>query len=525
MPDYLFLLDSRLTPEQRAVVARVQEASLAAGVNVYLTGGAVRDLISGQPIRDLDFTVEGSAARLARELEKDGAAGPGTGPVRVLGEDERLRHIELLFPGDLEGSVSSARNDVYSHPGAKPEIHFSSITDDLRRRDFSMNAIAISLNPASRGLLLDPTNGLADLERREVRAMSNHSFTNQPIRLLRILRYCARLDFKMEQRTGEWFALALERRLHESLGGELAGRELLQLAREEKPAAILKEWERRGLIGALHPQLARRHPHYDGISVTIKVRESLLAAGYAPGSVSRALVAPMTLQVLGRLKPREQSSALSRMEIPSRIAAAVSGLESECARAIKMLMGRKTTSPREAYIFLEHLPMEQLIFIQTDFSQVKALAKIKKYLQKWRPLRQALPAAELEALGVPRGPKFDKILENLFDLQLNGRGRAPDDRIRLLRQLAGIKPEPKKKKEEPAAKEKGKGRKEAFAAHARAGAEEKARQAAHAQLAKESGKKATPAKPAPARMAAAPHHKPARAAHSKPARKPKSKKR
>ena len=107
--------------------------------------------------------------------------------------------------------------------------------EDLRRRDFSLNAIAISLNPASRGLLLDPTNGLSDIERGEVRALTIHSFTNQPVRLLRVLRFAARMGFKMEARTQEWFDLAIERELHTDITPEDAGEELRALAREERP--------------------------------------------------------------------------------------------------------------------------------------------------------------------------------------------------------------------------------------------------------------------------------------------------
>src|SRR5580698_9723715 len=212
MPDYMYLLESRLSPEQRAVMERVQELSRTQDVNVYLTGGAVRDLISGQPIRDLDFTVEGNPVKIVRELEKGGA--------RVPYESEKLRHYEILFAGDADGSLSAAREDVYERPGTKPDVRFAGIMEDLRRRDFSINAIAISLNAQSRGLLLDPTNGLADLERQEVRALTIHSFTNQPVRLLRILRYCARMAFKMEQRTQEWFELAFERGLQQNFEKE-----------------------------------------------------------------------------------------------------------------------------------------------------------------------------------------------------------------------------------------------------------------------------------------------------------------
>src|SRR6202165_228622 len=114
MPDYMFLLESRLSPEQRAVMMRVQELSAAMGFNLYLTGGTVRDLITGASLRDLDFTVEGNPTKIARELEKGGA--------KILSEDEKLRHIEVLFGGDVEGSIAAARDDHYVRPGNRTEI-------------------------------------------------------------------------------------------------------------------------------------------------------------------------------------------------------------------------------------------------------------------------------------------------------------------------------------------------------------------------------------------------------------------
>src|SRR5246127_1513260 len=268
MPDYIFLLESRLTPEQRAAMLRVQELAAAMGFNVYLTGGTVRDLITGATLRDLDFTVEGNPSRMARELEKGGA--------KILSEDEKLRQVELLFAGEVEGGISAARDDHYVRPGTRPEIRWSTIMEDLRRRDFSLNAIAISLNPASRGLLLDPTNGLSDIERGEVRALTIHSFTNQPVRLIRVLRFAARMVFKIEQRPQEWFDLAIERELHKAISSEDAGAELRGLAREENPAAILKLWEEHDLLETVHPVLAKKHPDYDAINRLMKVGEDLL---------------------------------------------------------------------------------------------------------------------------------------------------------------------------------------------------------------------------------------------------------
>jgi tRNA nucleotidyltransferase (CCA-adding enzyme) len=442
MPDYMFLLESRLSPEQRAAMMRVQELSAALGFNVYLTGGTVRDLITGASLRDLDFTVEGNPSRIARELEKGGA--------KVLVEDEKYRHIEVLFAGDCEGSISAARDDYYVRPGTRPELRWSTIMEDLRRRDFSLNAIAISLNPASRGLLLDPTNGLSDIERAEVRALSIHSFTNQPVRLLRLLRFAARMGFKVEQRTQEWFELAIERNLHHSIEPEDAGSELQAVAREERPTVVLKAWEEAKLLEVINPVLAKKHPDYDAINRLMKVREDLFTAGFRP-----RLSTPMLLAILGRLKDREQSGVLAKAGFRSTEAESVLAFEEKALATQKEIVGKKMQVPVDAYRFLEKLPLEQMAYLLAESSHGGALSKIRAYLHKWRPIRGGLSQVgnELEALGMARGAKFDQIVEQVFAIQLTGRGKTPEEREKILRKLSGIKEQPKKKeKEKKAAK-------------------------------------------------------------------------
>ena len=439
MPDYMFLLESRLSPEQRAVMMRVQELSAAMGFNLYLTGGTVRDLITGASLRDLDFTVEGNPSKIARELEKGGA--------KILSEDEKLRHIEVVFGGDVEGSISGARDDHYVRPGTRPEIRWSTIMEDLRRRDFSLNAIAISLNPASRGLLLDPTNGLSDIERGEVRALTIHSFTNQPVRLLRVLRFSARMGFKLEARTQEWFDLAIERELQNTITPEDGGGELRAVAREERPTVVLKAWEQHDLLEAVNPNLAKRHPDYDSITRLMKVREDLFTAGFRP-----RLATPMLLAVLGRLKDREQAAVLSKAGYRSAESDAVLGFGEEADAAAKELSGRKMNAPIDAYRFLEKVPLDQVAYLLAESRNSAALSKIRAYLNKWRPMRIGLPgvANELEALGMARGPKFDAIVEQVFAIQLTGRGKTPEEREKILRKLSGIKEVPKKKEKKSA---------------------------------------------------------------------------
>jgi tRNA nucleotidyltransferase (CCA-adding enzyme) len=141
MADYIYMMESRLTPEQQRGVNMVQEVAREHGMNIYLVGGVVRDIISGALIRDLDFAVQGNALKLQKDLEKAGAV--------VQGADENLRTLYLLMPGNLRGEIASTRQEVYDKPGKPPEITPATINEDLRRRDFTVNAMALSLNAAT----------------------------------------------------------------------------------------------------------------------------------------------------------------------------------------------------------------------------------------------------------------------------------------------------------------------------------------------------------------------------------------
>jgi len=507
MPDYMFLLESRLSAEQRAVVMRVVELAQAQEANVYVAGGAVRDLISGMAIRDLDFVMEGNPLRIARELEKGGA--------RLLEVDENRRRVEILFHGDVDGSLSAARDDFYESPGAKVQYRFSTILDDLRRRDFSINAIALSLNPASRGLLLDPTNGLADIERREIRILSMHGFTNQPGRLLRALRFAARMGFTIEERTSGWFDLAMERKLHQNISADDVTDEVRQVGREDNAAAVLKSWQDHDLLGIIHPKFNSRKPDYKGLESLVKAREELM-------SVNRRgrLSAPTLYYTFGRFSRVERTNALKQLGLRAAEVQLVASLEEQADAAVKLLSGAKMKDARVAYDTLEKMPSETIIFLLTYTRQSAVLARIHSYISKWKPMRASLPAAQLEALGIPRGPKFDEVLENFFTMQLHGRVRGPEHYDRILRNLAGIKPEPKKK-----VKPEKKGKEPAKPAPGQAPA--KGPLAGKGIPAAPAAKGAAPSKPAAKPVAkpvpAAPKPAPKKAKPSKPAPKKQSK--
>ena len=151
-------------------------------------------MLGGFPIREMEFTVEGQALKFARTIAKKSEA-------KIARTDESARVATLRFPGGAQCRISLARIEEFPKPGAKPKIRPSTIYEHLQGRDFTVNALALSLNRASRGLLIDPTNGLADLERRELRAVNNYSLYNDPIRLLRLVRLRKQLGFLVDERT------------------------------------------------------------------------------------------------------------------------------------------------------------------------------------------------------------------------------------------------------------------------------------------------------------------------------------
>jgi hypothetical protein len=162
----------------------------------------------------------------------------------------------------------------------------------------------------------------------------------------------------------------------------------------------------------------------------------------------------MLLAILGRLKDREQGGVLSKAGYRSAETDLVMGFAQEADEAAKELTGRKMNAPIDAYRFIEKMPLDQVAYLLAESRNSAALSKIRAYLNKWRPVRIGLPAVtnELEALGMERGAKFDTIVEQVFAIQLTGRGKTPEEREKILRKLSGIKEAPKKKEKKGGAK-------------------------------------------------------------------------
>src|SRR5258708_29984018 len=248
MADFIYLMETRLTPDQQRGMALVSDVARAQHINVFLTGGPVRDVISGFIIRDLDFSVQGNALKLQKDFEKAGAVTEAV--------DEATRTIMLLLPGNVRAEVTSARSERYEKPGKPAEITPGTIYDDMRRRDFTMNAMALSLNPGSRGLLTDPFNGMADIEAKVLRILHNYAFYEDPSRLIRATRLATRFHWTLEERTQARYDAAKENNYIENISDRTLGHKVEQLAHEEQPVDVLKPLENKSWLKVIAPHLS-----------------------------------------------------------------------------------------------------------------------------------------------------------------------------------------------------------------------------------------------------------------------------
>lgn len=441
MSDYNFLMEIRLSPLQLQVLNSLSRTAAGAGLNLYLVGGAVRDLTSGQgSIRNLDFAVEGNVQKIVKAVEAETKSGKGLspsshpqGPARLerFRFDARRNTASFVFAGGVQAEIAGAHREIYSAPGKSPEIAAAGIFEDLRSRDFSANSMAVSLHPNSRGLLLDPTNGAADIENKEFRALHSRSFLEDPSRIYRLLRLSLRLDFKVEARTQGWLESALEAKAWDRMRPDQQGRELRAALREQNPARVLRLFSDRGLLRGLDASFASGRIPYERLE---KVRSAVRSL---PNADAFLLYFHALIE---KLSPAHRKRLAAKVMPDAETLRVALGMEGEARKVAKVLGSSKANTPSSVYQLLENKPQPLILFLLVYFPQAKIQTRVKNFLSKFPQVRARLPRAELRSLGVEPGPRFEKIIDTIFFAILDGKVRTPSQVTKALRELAGVKP-------------------------------------------------------------------------------------
>ena len=429
MADYIYTLEIRLTPDQQRAVTLVQDVARAAEMNVYLTGGAVRDIISGFTIRDLDFTVQGNPLKLQKELEKGGAT--------VQGSDDDLKCLYLTFQGNVRAEISMARTERYEKTGKPPIITPGTILEDLRRRDFTVNAMGLSLNPGSRGLLMDPYNGAADIESKLIRVLHNYAFVEDPSRLIRASRFAARFHWPLEERTQLRFESAKENKYIEYISGRAIGYEIEQLAYEEDPLHIVRVLEKEGWLQVLSPHWTTAKVDTAGLSQLMKTRQQMNEFGYTPDP------SPAVLYFLTARLNSKEISDIQKLIPRKDLVEAWRDLEDNAKDLAKKLSGKEAATPSRAWKLLSESRPEMILFLEVTAKQQAVIQKIRNFFGKWRQVQQKLPLPEMAELHItPQIPEYPKIAQEAFLLLLDGKLRSRTEILKFLKPLAPPPPPP-----------------------------------------------------------------------------------
>src|SRR5215831_1061333 len=368
MADYIYTMEIRLTPDQQRGVTVVQDVARAAGMNIYLTGGAIRDIISGFTIRDLDFTVQGNPLKLQKELERAGATISAT--------DDDTKTVHLALPGNVRAEISMARLERYEKTGKPPVVTPATIIEDLRRRDFTVNAMALSLNPGSRGLLMDPFNGAADIEAKLIRILHNYAFVEDPSRLIRASRFAARFHWPLEERTQARFDAAKENNYIEYISDKAIGHEIEQLAYEEDPLHIVRVLEKEDWLKILNAHWSSAKVDNAGLSALMKTRQQMNELGYTPDA------APAVMYFLtSRLGDKDISEM--RRAIPRKdLVEAWKDLEDNAKDLAKRLVGKEAATPSRTWQLLSSARQEMILFLSVTARQQAVTQKIKNFFTK-----------------------------------------------------------------------------------------------------------------------------------------------
>ena len=422
-------LEQFLTPEALALIRLIRMDAERLDLPLYLVGGSVRDLLLGRTITDFDLTVEGDAAKLAESILRKYAGRVvfhsrfGTATWTL--DEITFKRLEVpmlgasSFPPFLD--FISARAETYAKPGALPTIQRSTIDDDLRRRDFSINAMALRLDGRHWGHLHDPLGGQLDLESKRVRVLHNRSFVDDPTRMLRAIRYAMRYRFEIDPETLKLMNVE-SREVLSHLSGERLRHEIDLMFEESDPSAMLHRAAELDLLRPIHASLAQANVQLPFLEI--------LSSEFGEFTIPDIMTFKRTLGWILWLMPLSEYDidlVAKRLDFPALLAKSARSASS----LVKWLPSLAGANPSQWTFYLEQLPSISVYAVYLTRRE----AALRDFLALWRNIRPTVTGDDLKARGLEPGPRYAEILRQLRAAWLDGDVQNKEDEQKLLAKL------------------------------------------------------------------------------------------
>ncbi len=394
------------------LVEFMQTAGLVAagqGQNLYLVGGVVRDLLLKRSNFDLDLVVEGDAISLARRLNDIVQGKVTTHP--------RFNTAKLRWH-KWSADLATARSETYARPGALPAVQSGSLASDLFRRDFTINAMAIELNPERYGGLIDLYGGREDLENKLISVLHENSFIDDATRIWRALRYEQRLGFRLDPDTLE--LLKRDVPMLDTISGDRLRHELELVLKEALPEKVLRRAEELGVLAKIHPGLR-------GDSwLAEKFERARKTSSPNPPSVE------LYLSLLAyRLAGEETEGVISKCRFPRSLTRALR--DSSRLKARVKALTAPDLAPSRVYELLRDLCLPAIVATALAADSPAACRHIQAFLTKLRYIRPSLTGKDLQKMGILPGPRMKEILQRLHEVKLDGKIKTKKGEVEMVR--------------------------------------------------------------------------------------------
>jgi len=395
----------------------------AMSVPAFLVGGGARDLLLGAPSIDVDVLIEGNAIRFAQRAADELGA-------KLTAHEKFVTAVMTLSDG-RKIDVASARTEFYEAPAALPEVEVehSSLKEDLYRRDFTINAMAVQINESAFGVLYDFFGGRADLERGLIRVMHSLSFVEDPTRIFRAVRFEQRLGFTIEQQTEQLLAYALESELFSALASERIRDELILMLSESDPIPAVHRMSHLGIWEHIHEKIVFDNQALDELRRTSKVLGwlSSLAGPIVP---TRWLL--YLCPLLRSMSATEIRDVARRLRLTREDTEQLSDSVGTVEFVLPALDSDEYVRPSHVYRLLaDQSPLVIARLLVCAQPGGPGEERIMQYLSEHRGLKLTVGGAELKALGYAPGPEYGRVLHQLLAERVDGQITPEDERRRL----------------------------------------------------------------------------------------------
>jgi len=397
------------------------------GVSLYLVGGVVRDLLLKRQNWDLDVTVEGDGVAYARVVADRYGAG--------LAIFERFATARLVLPGGIKLDIASTRRESYAKPAVLPDVAPASLKEDLYRRDFTINAMAIQLNAAHFGQLHDPYGGQRDLKAKTIRVLHKGSFVDDPTRIFRAIRFSQRFGFRLESETARLLKEAAETKLVQQLSGPRLCNEILCLFGERDPSKLIRSLANLRLLRFLHPRL-RYTKNVQRLVDALSPALIWWATRCSSFPIDRPLVYLMAL--LGGAEQVVAEAVVKRLMLSNEQTKKVLLSGKRLERIVGKAARKDRLKPSQLYHLLITVPDEALVLSLAMAGNQRATLRclrrrVLEFVTRLRITKLKLRGDDLLRIGLKTGPEVGALLTRLLDAKLDGMIKTKEDERRFVR--------------------------------------------------------------------------------------------